>query len=390
MRRPTGTTLDENRQGRFKWTCLTAVILMTMVFFFFFLRPKSYQDTISHPLLFQDLPVQACPTVYDLCTASTCGESFPCPLVSQNSPASDVALATTCGVSDCLVDQLMAKTCTADYCRTNVFRDNGQGGMGTISPEAIENMCHQQAAFQVCDDLRDFTGLTKQEFDQRMQRHGHFHFEGEHLFWNPSSATELAWYYTTSVDYLFANSMHLAVDRLFQGLTKEHEPILDYSGGVGNNVLKLASMGIKVQYFGIGQIEKSFAEYRFAKRGYLQSGLVEIKTPWTEASGWKFDPIAGGLPRDGSLGAILAIDVLEHIPNYHHVAKAMVDSLRVGGIFVENTPFGRKTDNEQDFRVHVSDGGISMQKALGSCMKLIRKGRWEKISNNEANNKAAP
>eukprot|EP00978_Attheya_sp_CCMP212_P049027 scaffold606201_cov59-Attheya_sp.AAC.1 len=137
-----------------------------------------------------------------------------------------------------------------------------------------------------------------------MERHGHFHFEGEHLFWNPSSATELAWYYTTSVDYLFANSMHTALfGPWFQGLnlTKEHEPILDYSGGVGNNVLKLASMGIKTQYFGIGQMEKSFAEYRFQKRGYLQSGLVEIKTPWTEASGWKFDPIVGGLPRDGSL-----------------------------------------------------------------------------------------
>ena len=39
-------------------------------------------------------------------------------------------------------------------------------------------------------------------------RKGRFHFEGEHAFWNPQSRSELAWYYATSVDYLFANSLH--------------------------------------------------------------------------------------------------------------------------------------------------------------------------------------
>jgi len=278
--------------------------------------------------------------------------------------------------------KLVSKTCTADYCRTNIFRGNDQGGLGTISPDSVKKVCNHHASFQVCDDLISFTGLSTQEFDQRMERHSNFHFEGEHLFWNPKSATELTWYYTTSVDYLFANSLHVAFGPWFKGLTKEHEPILDYSGGVGNNVLKLAGMGIKTQYFGIGQMEKSFAEYRFEKRGYLQSGLVEIKTPWSEASRWKFDPIVGVLPRNGSLGAILAIDVLEHIPNYQNVAIAIVDSLRMGGILIENTPFARARigDKDQDLRVHVSDGGIPMEKALGSRMKSLGNGRWEKVS----------
>lgn len=41
-----------------------------------------------------------------------------------------------------------------------------------------------------------------------MQRKGRFHFAGEHIFWNPSSTIELAWYYATSIDYLFANALH--------------------------------------------------------------------------------------------------------------------------------------------------------------------------------------
>ena len=146
-----------------------------------------------------------------------------------------------------------------------------------------------------------------------------FHFEEEHMFWNPQTATQLAWYYSTSQSYLFANAIHGARTAVLDMLKKDiHEPVLDYSGGVGNSVLYLAiERGMKCQYFGIGMIEKAFAEFRVAKRE-LQH-MITFLSPWSQGTGWKFDPIQV-LPRDGSLGSIIADDVLEHIPNYQKTA----------------------------------------------------------------------
>ena len=94
-----------------------------------------------------------------------------------------------------------------------------------------------------CQDLKDFTGLTSEEFGKRMQRRGRFHFEGEHAFWNPNSKTELAWCYASSINYLFANAVHEAAESTIATLasSKEYQPVLEYSGGVGNNVLNLTT-----------------------------------------------------------------------------------------------------------------------------------------------------
>eukprot|EP00977_Amphora_coffeiformis_P020845 scaffold8602_cov196-Amphora_coffeaeformis.AAC.3 len=232
-------------------------------------------------------------------------------------------------------------------------------------------------------NLKDFTGLTDGELDKRIRRKGRFHFEGEHEFWNPETSTELAWYYSTSVNYMFANAAHPLVP-IVRELNVTDAPVLDFSGGVGNNVIYLASQGIKVRYFGIGMMEFALAEYRIRKRGL--ENLVAFIRPYSADTDWKFDPVKAALPRDGSLGAILALDVLEHIPDYHHVVKAMVDSIRVGGIIVEQSPFSEpKNDGKADVRVHVSDGGVSMAAAMGPRMKLRKKffgtgGLWEKIS----------
>ena len=125
-------------------------------------------------------------------------------------------------------------------------------------------------------------------------------------------------------------------------------------------------------------MEYTFAEYRVRK--YQLEHLVSFIRPWNSKTNWSFDPINGPLPRDGSLGGIVAIDVLEHIPDYQNVVKAMVESLRVGGIIVENTPFGSTVENgEEDLRVHVSNGGITMSEAMGESMKNIGKGKWQKV-----------
>lgn len=264
---------------------------------------------------------------------------------------------------------------SAKQCREEVFVTKGQGGVGTFNPSQVDVFCAIPLVFDVCKDLELFTGLTKEELSTRLQRIGNFHFEGEHLFWNPKTGTELAWYYSTSQSYLFANAVHKP-DKSLARLTKEHEPILDYSGGVGNNVLYLAgTKGFKCQYFGIGMIEKEFAQFRFNKRG-LQD-LVTIRSPWSEATKWMFDPITGALPRDSSLGAILAFDVLEHIPQYHVVVEAMVASLKVGGVILERSPFAVSlAAGTVDTRVHLGSGGVSMAEAMGDKMTFVKEEKW--------------
>ena len=262
--------------------------------------------------------------------------------------------------------------------------DPVQGGYGELGLEQIRQKCGRPDVFGVCDDLQQFTGLADDELRARLMRKGRFHFEGEHAFWNPTSATELAWFYATSIDYLFANAIHKATKEALSIIvadkSKTYEPVLEYSGGVGNNALYLAQKGVKVHYFGIGMAEYAFVQYRVWKRGLAH--MVEFKKPFSRQAGHAFDPIRGPLPLDGSLGAILAFDVLEHIPKYHLVVEAMVRSLRVGGVIIENSPFAAAevADGREDLRVHVSAGGIAMKDAMGPKMKKRKDGIWGKVA----------
>jgi SAM-dependent methyltransferase len=251
----------------------------------------------------------------------------------------------------------------------------------SYSKDTVRSFCEQPLVYDVCSDLKAFTGLADEELEVRLRRIGRFHFEGEHDFWNPITTSELAWYYTTSVDYLFANAIHVADSkRLKLIIDNKLEPVLDYSGGVGNNVLHLADThGLSVQYFGIGLAEYSFAQYRIRSRRLTDK--VSFLLPYNSATGYKFDPVNGPLPRNGSLGAILAIDVLEHIPNYHIVVQAMVDSIRVGGVIAEVSPFSKDASSTDIAdSVHLSNGGISMQDAMGPRMVFNEKaGVWIKV-----------
>lgn len=268
------------------------------------------------------------------------------------------------------------------YCRDHVFTAQ----LPPQSDTVIDRTCNDPITkrFDVCTDLVDFTGLSMEEVRVRLARIHQFHFEEEHLFWNPQTNSELAWYYSTSQSYLFANAVHgarqVALDHL-QPIV--HEPILDYSGGVGNSLLYLTlERGMtQCQYFGIGMMEKSFAQFRVAKRGLQDK--ISFLSPWSEKTLWTFDPLEGPLPRDGSLGSILATDVLEHIPEYHRVVQAMVDSLKIGGVIIEVTPFAETPvggDKQADTRIHVHHGGITMKEAMGERM-VYREAQayWEKI-----------
>lgn len=165
--------------------------------------------------------------------------------------------------------------------------------------------------------------------------------------------------------YVIHEAQASVLDELIK---RKLEPVLDYSGGVGNNIMHLAKKGIQCHYFVIGMIEYAFAEFRVAKNNLTD--LVEFKKPYSPKTGYRFDSITSALPGDGSLGAILAMDVLEHIPKYHLVVKEMVDSLQVGGVIAEKSPFDNRGQNGEDVRMHVSNGGVSMKDAMGPRMNV--------------------
>ena len=217
--------------------------------------------------------------------------------------------------------------------------------------------------------------MTEAEVLMRLSRQNQFHFTGEHKFWSPKSATELAWFYRISSSYLFANAIHGDESEQL-GLTANDGPVLDYSGGVGNTVLGLASKGIPVTYFGIGIHEYEFARFRVRIRGL--EGLVTFLAPFAPAPGGGFDPI-GAIAPGAKYKTILLIDVLEHIPDYHLVLRHLVGCLAPGGIIIEDSPFG---NSDNPFAVHVK-ASVPMSEAMAGMEPAGKRGPynvWKKVT----------
>jgi len=162
----------------------------------------------------------------------------------------------------------------------------------------------------------------------------------------------------------------------YKRFVEDDGPVLSYSGGVGGSCITFAKQGIRCTYMGIGLIEYAFAEYRVRRLGLEE--FVSFLRPYSEKTNWKIDPVLA-LPRDESFGIIEALDVLEHIPSYEHTVRAMVESLRPGGVIVENTPFAEITGADTDLRIHVSNGGIDMTTAMGPSMSFEEHERGVKI-----------
>ena len=82
---------------------------------------------------------------------------------------------------------------------------------------------------------------------------------------------------------------------------------------------------------------------------------------------------------EAGYGAIVAIDVLEHIPDYHVTAKHLVGLLRRGGLFFESSPFDNASDDplaiHQRASVSMADAlqGLEFVGAVDERVKMWRK-----------------
>lgn len=265
---------------------------------------------------------------------------------------------------ECSSSLKSTQECDEQMCR-DFFTYDGKGGFGSFSEGALKEFRADKTNLDVLKDFKDFSGLTDQEVNDRIRRLGMHHFAGEHKLINPKTETELAWYYFASTNYLYANAVHGYLE-ILETFSPEDGPVLDYAGGVGNNVIYLAENGIKSAYFGIGQLEYSFAMYRVQKRNLTEFvDFIPTHSEWTD---WKFNPRVAIPPKE-QFGAIILADVLEHIPEYHITLRNILKSLRMGGIIIEFSPFDDKADNTD---IHVPRS-MDMESAMGPGMKRAEK-----------------
>jgi 2-polyprenyl-3-methyl-5-hydroxy-6-metoxy-1,4-benzoquinol methylase len=187
----------------------------------------------------------------------------------------------------------------------------------------------------VVDDLVAFTGLTKKQVCTRiMKRHGKHKARGwfhEEWAWHdPKDDGEIGWFYRSAQSYIFSNSRRPRWHMLknLARLLPEGR-VLDYGGGIGNDVLFLARRGYEAHYLELSVVQQEFVRFR-SGRHRLKVKIIE---PHHEG---RLDPVECV---DAEYNAVLLQHVLEHIPNYHIPLGHLIGRLRPGGYIIEHSPF---------------------------------------------------
>ncbi len=85
----------------------------------------------------------------------------------------------------------------------------------------------------------------------------------------------------------------------------------------------------------------------------------------------KFDPV---FCIRNHYDAIVAMDVLEHIPDYPMVIDHFIGRLKSGGILIEKTPFD---PNGSETSIHVPST-IPLEEIMAGRMEKLDTGVWKK------------
>jgi 2-polyprenyl-3-methyl-5-hydroxy-6-metoxy-1,4-benzoquinol methylase len=233
----------------------------------------------------------------------------------------------------------------------------------SLSDSSIERLSKNPHYNDVIDDLVAYTGFTNEELPPYLLRYPEKHFESEFNWYAPKNEQELTWYYRGSSAYLFANAAHpyaSTLDIISQG------KVLDYGAGIGCNSIGLAKRGLDVDFLEICRLQADFINFRCDR--HKLNNLNEIR-PYHDGT---FNPI---LCITEKYDAIVAMDVLEHIPNYHILVRHFIEHLHPGGMIIENSPFEPSAD---DIAIHVRPS-MPIDEAM-SGMNRIGAGIWKKQS----------
>jgi 2-polyprenyl-3-methyl-5-hydroxy-6-metoxy-1,4-benzoquinol methylase len=235
----------------------------------------------------------------------------------------------------------------------------------------------------VLRDLIHFTGLTKAEVLFRIYndhvtpsklKTARGWYNVEYDFHLPKSKHELVWFYCAAQSYLFSNSRRAEWEAL------EHVqsgPVLDFGGGIGQNVIGLAKRGYKVSYFEIGIIQREFVRFRASKHGLK----INVINPVSHA---RLNLLGDPNWKGEFYSTILLQHVLEHIPKYQHTLAHLIAQLKPGGLIIEHSPFMQRQTAKMHFNEVVPLKKVMEQNGMVCIVPSPKKYRepqvWEKKS----------
>lgn len=177
------------------------------------------------------------------------------------------------------------------------------------------------------DDIAEFTGLGREVVEAEVTTRRLLNFRSE-WFATPSRIRHDHWFYLSSKTYLFANASHFTDGAFVRGLRERIAPgaeLLDFGGGSGELTLQLAAAGYRVSFVELNSLQRDFMRFRIDRHDLR--GVVEVLEPWAET------------PR-GAFDAVVAMDVIEHLPNASEVLRdRLLPARRPAGVLIENSPF---------------------------------------------------
>jgi 2-polyprenyl-3-methyl-5-hydroxy-6-metoxy-1,4-benzoquinol methylase len=174
-------------------------------------------------------------------------------------------------------------------------------------------------------ELIDFTGLSPREVDLYVGRKQYPTFQDEWKLWKPDTDQNIRWFYICSRGYLFANAIHVLAPNILNDIPKGSK-VLDFGGGSGNYSFALCDKGCSVDFFEVNLLQKEFVKF-VAKKHSLDLMALDYNA--------SFLPIISN-----TYDSIIALDVLEHIPNYDEYIQMFASAIKPGGCLYVFAPFG--------------------------------------------------
>lgn len=231
----------------------------------------------------------------------------------------------------------------------------------TLPEKMIREIKENPYYYDILNDLIAYTGFSPENLRHYILRYPEKHFESEFNWYNPKDSVELGWFYRCSSGYLFANSAHHYQEVLN---TIKEGRVLDYGAGTGCNTIGLAMRGVQVDFLEISRIQADFINFRAYRRKL--KNIREI-LPYHDG---KFDAIRC-VTED--YDAVIAMDVLEHIPDYHLAVQHLIGRLKPSGIFIEKSGFD---ETAAEIAIHLR-ASIPLQDAM-TGMEQVSPGIWLK------------
>ena len=228
-------------------------------------------------------------------------------------------------------------------------------------------MSHNVVNF-VKSQLALFTGLGPSELKSYLERKKYPNFKDEWKFWKPDTDANINWFYMTNRGYLFANAIHILPKEVYDDIGSDSK-VLDFGGGAGNFSFSLAKKGCSVEYFDVNVVQKEFVKF------VANNESLDIKV---------LDYGRDFLPDTSDLDSIIALDVLEHIPDYRKYVQRFAKILKDKGLLYVFAPFGESPsdpthlNDKFGFDQVMKDSGFNLNKKImtsnGISVLVFQKG----------------